>query len=187
MKSCYSPIASCTNSVLLLAAGLLVSAAPLAAQTTPAALPGGASSLQETYQDWQVSCGVTQNGKLCAMSQVQTQQNGQRVLAIEVRTAKDNSVGGVLILPFGLKLEDGASLKIDSTSTALAQLKFSTCLPAGCLMPLAFTPANVTTLKGGTTLNVIAIPADAAEPANLTISLKGFAAALDRLVQLNKG
>ncbi|MBN9047563.1 MAG: invasion associated locus B family protein [Rhizobiales bacterium] len=65
---------------------------PLAlAQATPF-LPGGASSLQETYQDWQVACRIANGTRLCAISQQQTQQNGQRVLAIELAAPRGSTV-----------------------------------------------------------------------------------------------
>lgn len=164
----------------------LLAAAPAFAQdAAPATLPGGASSLQETYQDWRVTCGVVQNNKICSMAQVQQQQDGQRVLAIELQPAKDGGVAGVLALPFGLKLDAGASLKIDS-NPPLPALKFSTCLPAGCLLPVTFTTANVTALSAAAALNVTATSIQPNQPVNLAISLKGFKAALDRLTELAK-
>lgn len=51
---------------------------------TVSGLPGGASSLNETYEDWRIACARQGNRKRCVLSQVQTQQNGQRVLAIEL-------------------------------------------------------------------------------------------------------
>ncbi|MBP1848072.1 invasion protein IalB [Rhizobium petrolearium] len=156
------------------------------AQTAQATLPGGASSLQETYQDWRVACGVAQSGKVCSMSQVQQQQNGQRILAIELQPSKDGSVTGVLAMPFGLQLDAGANLKIDN-NPPLPNLRFSTCVPAGCLLPVNFSAANVATLKTAATLNITAISLEASQPVNLSVSLKGFAAALERLNQLLKG
>lgn len=38
-----------------------------AVQTPPSPLPGGASSLSESYQDWQVTCSSQGNAKRCAM------------------------------------------------------------------------------------------------------------------------
>src|SRR5262245_27436872 len=84
---------------------------PAPAQEPVSALPGGASSLQETYQDWRLSCESAAPRAICTVSQRQTQQNGQRVLAIElVRNGKD-ILSGNLVLPFGLLLDAGASLQ----------------------------------------------------------------------------
>lgn len=163
--------------------GVLASAA--FAQTPSSALPGGASSLQETFQDWRVTCSLVQNNKICSVAQVQTQQNGQRVLAIELAASKDNGASGVLMLPFGLKLQDGAILKIDN-NPPLPPLSFSTCLPVGCVVPVNLTAASVNALRSGTSLTVSANAADGAQSLSLPVSLKGLAPALDRLNQLQK-
>jgi len=59
----------------------LMTVGTVLAQSLFSSLPGGASSLRETYQDWQVACVMRTNTKTCGLSQMQTQQNGQRVLA----------------------------------------------------------------------------------------------------------
>ncbi len=49
-------------------------------------LPGGASTLQETYQDWIVSCQSQKETSICVMRQDQSNtQTGQRVLTVELR------------------------------------------------------------------------------------------------------
>src|SRR5262245_65857169 len=118
---------------------MLAALTPAAAQQN--GLPGGASSLQETYQDWSLAC---QGGEsvVCAVSQEQTQQNGQRVLAIELRRSKGGALAGNLALPFGLLLDAGATLQIDD-GAAFEPLRFETCLPSGCLVPLAFDTAAI--------------------------------------------
>lgn len=143
-------------------------------------LPGGANSLQETYQDWQVACVQQEAGKHCAMLQQQAQQNGQRVLSIElVATAGQNILNGALVLPFGLALEAGVTLQVDETG-APQPLRFSTCLPAGCLVPLDFNDAMLGELRAGTALNVNATAMATNQPVVLSVSLAGFSAALER-------
>lgn len=176
---------SLRNAWWVLSISAVVAALPARAQTASTAMPGGASSLQETFQDWRVTCSVVQNAKSCSVSQIQTQQNGQRVLAIELRAAKDGGAAGVLMLPFGLKLQDGVTMKIDQNPSLLS-LSFSTCLPLGCVVPLNLTAANVATLESGTTLTVNASAADGSEKLSFPISLKGFAPVFERLNQLQK-
>lgn len=48
----------------------------------------------------------------------------------------DGSLASTLILPFGLLLEAGATLQ-DDDGQPLEPLRFSTCLPAGCVVPLS--------------------------------------------------
>ena len=160
-------------------AAVLVISATASAQEAAPTLPGGASSLQETYQDWRLSCESAAPQAICAISQQQTQQNGQRVLAVELRRSGDGVLSGSLILPFGLLLEAGAILQLDDGQPR-ERLRFSTCLPAGCFVPLSFDAETITAMRAGTALQVKVQSMDTKEVA-LSISLKGLAAALDRL------
>jgi invasion protein IalB len=183
---------------LALAAGALLGAAsfvslPARAQATPPAaaaapaaaassLPGGASSLQETYQDWQVSCQQQAAGKRCSLSQQQADpQSRQRVLAIELVTVADRAEG-LLVLPFGLALDKGVTLQIDDAAAG-QPLRFRTCLPAGCLVPLAFDARMVASLRRGTAIKA-KVTADDGRETTFTVSLKGLAPALDRTAAL---
>jgi len=145
-------------------------------------LPGGASSLNETYRDWRVACAMQGTAKQCAMSQAQTQQNGQRVLAIELAAPAGNLVSGTLVLPFGLALDAGVSFQIDD-KPAMAPLRFRTCVPAGCLVTLSFDAPTIVALRAGTALKVKAT-ADGGAAAPFSISLQGFDTALDRVAAL---
>ena len=155
------------------------------AQDAPS-LPGGASSLQESYQDWQVACRIADATKRCAVSQQQAQQNGRRVLAIELQVGADNAITGNLILPFGLLLESGVTLQIDEQET-MAPFAFRTCLPAGCVVPLGLDQASVDALRNGSVLKLIAKSSDAAQDVAFAISLKGFSASVDRIKTLTGG
>ncbi len=151
----------------------------------PTPLPGGASSLNETYKDWQVSCTLQGNLKRCSMSQQQVnQQSRQRMLAIEITTVATNKSEGILMLPFGLALDAGVKLQIDDGGTG-QPIRFRTCLPAGCLVPLSFDAATVAGLRRATALKVIAT-ADGGTATPFSISLQGFGTALDRIAVLTK-
>lgn len=148
-------------------------------------LPGGASSLNEAHGDWSVACVAREGSVQCAISQSQVSgQNGQRVLTIELRAAEGGeAINGVLILPFGLRLDDGVTLAIDE-SAALPTQRFSTCLPAGCLVPLAFDAGTVSALRAGSALALTAAANDTGQEVSFSISLTGFTAALNRIAQL---
>lgn len=150
-----------------------------------ASLPGGASTLQETYQDWTVSCQSQNEATVCVMRQDQSStQTGQRVLTAELRNTAGGKVEGVILMPFGLDLVKGVALKLDEADGP--QLTFSTCLPQGCLAPVSFDAKQVAALKAGTNLNVNATALSPSQPVAFKISLKGYAAALDRIVALTK-
>lgn len=154
------------------------------AQTTAggSTLPGGASSLNETYRDWRVACVQQGTAKQCAMSQIQSQQNGQRVLAIELSAPSGNSVTGTLILPFGLALDSGVVFQIDE-KPAMAPVRFRTCVPAGCLVNVSFDAATIVALRAGSALKIKAT-ADGGAAAPFSVSLQGFGTALDRVAAL---
>lgn len=149
-------------------------------------LPGGATSLSETHGDWTVACRTVDGAARCTTTQTHVSgENRQRVLAVELTTTEGgDAASGVLVLPFGLRLDAGARLAIDE-NPALEPLRFSTCLPAGCLLPLAFDAGTVTALKAGTALSVTVTANDSGQELAFSISLAGFTSALDRIAQLN--
>lgn len=121
--------------------------------TATSTLPGGASSLNETYADWRVACMQQGKTKRCALSQAQAQQNGQRVLAIELAVPSDDTVTGLLVLPFGLALDSGVSFQIDDTP-AMPPIRFRTCVPAGCLVDTSFDAPALEALRAGAVLKI---------------------------------
>lgn len=150
-------------------------------------LPGGATSLNETHGDWTVTCTTPGGAARCAVSQTQVnEENRQRVLAMEL-TANEGgkAASGTLVLPFGLKLDQGVAFSIDEGELP-PPLRFSTCLPVGCLVPLTFSQDAVAAMQAGTTLKVKAVAQDNGREINFSISLSGFAAALARAAELTE-
>lgn len=154
------------------------------AQPAPSGLPGGASSLNETYKDWRVACEQQGTAKKCVLSQVQAQQNGQRVLGVELNVPTSGAMSGVLVLPFGLLFDNGVTLQLDEKAP-MAPLRYRTCLPNGCVVMLNFDAATTAALKTGTALKVKVV-ADGGKEAQLSISLQGFDSALDRILVLSR-
>lgn len=156
---------------------------PVSDGVAPAAqLPNGASSIIETYGDWIVRCVLENGVKLCTLSQTQnTKDTGQRIFAIELLPRNGKTEGNIL-MPFGLELNAGASLKLDGKD--LEQERFSTCAPQGCLLPVSF-PSVVTDAMGrAKTLTVAAQNVNGGQAVIFNAPLNGFAAALDRTIQL---
>ncbi|MEP7311327.1 MAG: invasion associated locus B family protein [Pseudomonadota bacterium] len=145
----------------------------------------------EIHGDWQVACADRATGNYCSLVQQQTNAGRQRVLAIEL-TRVGNAAEGMLVLPFGLNLERGARLSVDAegegkaSTEALPALRFSTCIPAGCLVPLKFAPALIAQLRTAALLKVQATTVDGGETAVFSISLRGFDEAFDRVAVLKK-
>jgi invasion protein IalB len=167
--------------------GILIVTAlmPLTASAqSPSGLPGGATSLRETYDDWIVACGVQQSRKTCAMQQELRQQNGQRVLAVELRPSAAG-VEGTMLLPFGLALAKGAIIQIDD-GAASAPFQITTCLPTGCVAPITFDAKVLASLRKGTALKIKVSPDGGGADMQWPVSLKGFGTALDRAAALLK-
>ncbi|CAN7632781.1 invasion associated locus B family protein [Bosea sp. LjRoot237] len=158
-------------------------AAPVVSQ--PAArLPNGATAVNEVYGDWTVDCRINDGQKLCVLTQSQgDSRTNQRVFAIELRAPKDGRAEGTILMPFWLKLENGAVLKLDDRDLGQG-LRFSTCSPAGCLLPVSFPTVATDAMKGGKTLTAAALNLANNEVVSFNIALNGFGPALDRLVQL---
>ena len=75
-------------------------------------------------------------------------------------------------------------LKVDDKLTS-PSLAFQTCVPGGCLVPFDVGQQWETALRGGTALAVSAVAVNG-QDAKFSISLKGFASALDRIAELTK-
>ncbi|MBP1852004.1 invasion associated locus B family protein [Rhizobium halophytocola] len=182
----------------VVAAALLVFAAGAGALRAQDAvsLPGGAQSLSETHKDWTVTCGVIKaaaaDGKrsrtedadgvrACALTQRQVTEKKQNVLTVELQP-DGAGMKGALVLPFGLSLPKGVSLQVDR-KTFGKPLGFFTCLPAGCFVPLRLDAGMVAMLGKGQALLVLAADRTG-KPLQLSISLAGFDAALQRVTAL---
>lgn len=175
--------------ILLVTALVTTVLVPAVAQGDAAAgLPGGASSLTEAHGDWTVACqaapaaGERPAQKACAVSQRQVSQQGQNVFAVELRPTADGGATGAMMLPFGVAVREEVVLKVDDAVLG-EPLSFSTCLPAGCLVPLTLSAETVTTLKSGKAATVTA-PAFESAPVELTLALTGLGNALARVAEL---
>lgn len=117
-------------------------------------LPKGVSAISETCGDWIVKCQLDGGARLCTLSQTQTsKETNQQVFAIEL-LPRNGKAEGNMLMPFGLKLDAGAVVKLDGKD--LEQTRFSTCTAQGCLLPVSF-PAVVTdTMSKAKTLTVAA-------------------------------
>lgn len=183
------------SAVMVLAALASPTAFPAAEETplrkaevvnTRGSLPNGATSINETYGDWIVVCKSVGQEKTCTFSQVHTSnETGQRAFAIELQPPIDGRTKSVILLPFGLRLDDGVTLTIDG-QTMEPGARFLTCVSNGCLVPIAFPTAATEAMKEGETMVVGANSSGDGKPLTFTISLKGFSDALSRVVELAK-
>ncbi len=184
-------------SATLTASPLVAQQAPLARPATPLPagtsvapppaplFPNGASSIVETFGDWTVDCRATEGRKVCLLAQSQGDtRSGQRVFAIELRAPREGRSDGTILMPFGLKLENGAILKLDDKDLGQG-VRFSTCVPAGCLLPVSFPKVATDAMTSATRLTVAALSLSSGEAVTFNVTLTGFPAALARAAQLS--
>lgn len=156
---------------------------------TAASLPNGATSINETYDDWALKCGIKSEAStsevVCDVTQTLVDKKSRkRILGIGL-APNGGGVKGTLVMPFGLDLDKGLTLSIDD-GPASTPYRYKTCLPGGCLVPIGWNAATVKALRQAAALKVTAT-GDNGKPAAFTISLKGFSAALDRATALTSG
>jgi invasion protein IalB len=180
--SCDGSLARVSLAAFLACVAMVPLSMPAAAQQQ-AALPNGASALRESYQDWQLYCTIRDRRRACSVSQDQTQQNGQRLLAVEIGARPDGAFA-TLLLPFGILFEQGVTPQIDNQAP-LAPLRFRTCLPTGCVALFPIDRAVLARLRAGSSLRLTVTTA-ASTPLTFPVSLKGLAAALARLDAINR-
>jgi invasion protein IalB len=149
-------------------------------------LPHGASSISETYNEWTVSCRLVDGLKQCLLAHTQaSNQTGQRIFAIELRTPKDGKTEGTILMPFGLKLDSGTTLKLDDKDLGQA-LRFSTCVPQGCLVPVSLPTGATDAMKRAKKLTVASQNLNGGDVIAFNVPLEGFAAATARVAELAK-
>lgn len=145
-------------------------------------LPRGASAISETYGDWIVKCQLDGGARLCTLGQTQlSKETNQQIFAIEL-IPRDGKAEGNILMPFGLKFDAGAVLKLDGKD--LEQTRFSTCTAQGCLLPVSFPTVVTDTLGKAKTLTVAAQNIGNGQAVVFNVPLNGFAAALERTIQL---
>ncbi|MCE2563116.1 invasion associated locus B family protein [Komagataeibacter sp. FNDCF1] len=147
-------------------------------------LPGGATSINETYQDWRVICQQADKRAGCIMvQQVIDQKTRKTVMNMELSTDRQG-LRGIVLLPFGLDLGKGIALKVDNT--VLGQpIAFRTCLPAGCIAPLSFDVSALSHLQASKTMQIAAVSVRGQNIA-FPVSLNGFFNAFGRIKAISK-
>ncbi|WP_049975836.1 invasion associated locus B family protein [Azospirillum sp. B506] len=163
--------------------GLAVPAiiAAVAGHAAASGLPAGSSTLRETYDRWEVACVAQEASPRCFMMQTLLDgESRQRLLTVEVLPAPGGTAKATLIMPFGLDLAKGVTLSYGDDATGPSR-PITTCLPIGCIVPLAFDAATIAGLTKVATLTVGAVTIDGGKAVRIPVPLKGFPAAFARI------
>lgn len=163
-----------------------LAAAAGGAAVAPTATAQAPDRLSEVYEDWTVECAAREAGaQRCVMVQLLTvSESGQRILHVEI-SLPEAAPHLALLGPLGVLLPAGVTTAIDGEMPR--SHAFHTCLAGGCLARSALEEAEVAALRAGNTMTVTLRAADTGATLNLSVSLKGFTAALKRLHELSAG
>lgn len=150
-------------------------------------LPNGASSLSESYGLWTVTCGVREGKKHCSMVRQEMNAQNQPVVTMEISANAAGDLSGVLVVPFGVLVTKPVRFQVDDGNSVINS-SVRTCVPGGCIVPVAFDKTTVAALRAGKRLKLFVTSAANGEPTidNMVVQLNGFSNALNRLSALQK-
>ena len=169
---------------LFLAAALL-SFGSLAAQAqtkteTPAAKP---AAPKKASSPWLVQCGSIGEKKqrFCRIqNSIKFKKTGQRLLGVVIQAqTTEPKIAMQLSLPHGLYLPAGTIYKIDEGKEA--RLVIETCNPEGCYASTGMDEKLIEAMKKGKEMLVAFQANTNKEQITIPVSLKGFAAAFDKV------
>lgn len=159
--------------------GIRLTSDASAQQTAPQPSEGQA---QEPAQPWQVGCASAGANEplVCRMSQTLVAKNtGQRVLAAAIVKKPDGSGYQMTLgLPHGLHLPSGINIWVDEGEKA--QYPIETADQNGSYARIDLASRQLDAMRRGQVLNVSVTSANRDEVI-LQLSLKGFAAAIDKI------
>jgi len=140
-------------------------------QPQPQGPPGIAS--------WLVEC-PPQSAEGCQMIRRAVSANGQQLLAVVIShdAQQQGRLTGTVVLPLGVQVRESVPMLIDGRFIALMPIQ--TCLPAGCIMNLALSPALADVLRKGGVLDFLALSTNG-QTVKLSLPLGGFGEAFAKV------
>lgn len=131
------------------------------------------SKAPTSTEAWAIRCDEKGDGYCEIFQRLVSKENNQRVIEFAIGYPdKEKDAQVVIILPFGILLTEGVSVKIDDTQ--LGKLPVRTCTEAGCILLTAMDKDVVNKLISAKSLT-IGFADMQSKPVNLSLSLDGFA------------
>lgn len=183
------------RAALALAAALAALPATLAAQTAPAApaetgqAPAQTQAAPEPYlaaehRDWQVICTRVpgQTDEVCEMYQLLRDASGQPIAEISIAALAETGdivAGATITTPLETFLPAGLGFRMSADATEIRIEAFRVCTVVGCVVRMGLSPAEIAAMQQGSDAYVTIVPFVAVDrPVDITVSLRGFTAAL---------
>ena len=145
--------------------------------------------LQE-FGDWEMRCEKAPEGRNdpCNLYQLLLDNDGNQVAEVNLFRLPDGgraAAGATIVVPLETLLTQQLTLSVDGS--APRRYPFTFCNRAGCVSRVGFTQAEVDQFKRGNAATLRLVPAAAPdEEVILTMSLTGFTAGFDGVVELER-
>lgn len=163
-------------------------AAPVSAPANAADAQVGQAYPRETFGDWMLRCIKSPDGKdPCELYQLLKDADGGAVAEASVLPMKEQVAAVVtFVAPLETDLQAGLGLAIDANKPA--RFPFMLCAQVGCISRVGMSQAEIDTLKRGKEAKVTLLPfgAQPEQMVSLKLSLSGFTAGFDALLEANK-
>ncbi|MFV0360636.1 invasion associated locus B family protein [Tropicimonas sp.] len=159
-----------------------------AGQAQPAENALGQPYVKEVSGDWEIHCIRTGlEADPCALHQLLRDGDGNAVATIEVvnlPAGQQAAAGATIMTPLETLLTEQITLTIDNGQGR--KYPFSFCTQRGCVSRVGFAQAAVDAFKRGNQASLMIVPIVAPDQqVVLGLSLSGFTAGYDTLVELN--
>jgi invasion protein IalB len=165
-----------------------LAAAPLMAQTAPAAKPAAPAATPaitpkmaaDGAKPWTSGCKGTGEQEICdAVQSLIDEANGKEVIRVAIARQKTTGKTGLLVkVPLGVRLDTGALVQVDGEQAkAIDKIIFSRCLPEGCIGEKPLVAADIDNLKKAKKLELVFLDLEG-KPIVINVVPAGLAAAL---------
>jgi len=172
-------------SLIILLSGAMVFVPLLAGSATATAqsVAETPDTLVERYRDWSVTCTkqTETDAQQCLMSQQLTRPNSdQTIMSIYVRQdVADGDARMTFLVPLRVSLLNEVRTTINEEQILGA--RYQSCTPSGCLARSILDQEDIMALRAAESA-VVAFDLANSQAVEITISLNGFSAAWDRML-----
>ena len=145
--------------------------------------------VKDTFVDWELRCvRAGETAEICQLYQLMKDGDGNSVAEFNIFPLPEGQeavAGANIVTPLETLLTANLRLAVDSGKAK--RYPYSFCSQVGCFSRIGLTADEVASFRRGATATVTIVPAAAPnETVALTLSLSGFTAGFNALVEIDK-
>ena len=145
--------------------------------------------VRETFGDWEMRCvRAEDDSEICQLYQLMKDANGNSVAEFNIFPLPEGSeavAGANIVTPLETLLTAPLRLAVDSGQGK--RYPYSFCSQVGCFSRIGLTADEVASFRQGSAATITIVPAAApSETVSLSLSLSGFTAGFNALVEMEK-